>query len=336
MKIGSMRKSNAKYYSDKLIQWSEKVKIVGFTLFPNKSKTVEFNFQNIIDKAKKILNTWTSRTLTLIGKVTVFNTLVVPLAVQKMTCLPQPPNWFFKNMDQLLRNFIWGTKKPKIALDTLKKAYVNGGLNLTDLRNKSIALRCTWVKKSLQVDNDHPPLWIKVANRILPDKINKIWECNISKSHIEKMYNGTMFTCVEIWKAWASFNYDSNIDENNVSHQKLWLNSKVLQNGLLYIDYKLREAGIEKLSCIIENNKIMTYSQLSKKFEIGQNSDFVLRYHRLVTNIPAVWRQHITNICNAEIYNSNVDLLIKNKSTKISKQIYIYTDNERFSRVRRS
>jgi hypothetical protein len=54
-------------------------------------KTLE-NFTEKVQSVKKILNLWSYRDLTYIGKVTVIKTLALPILVQSLTVLPNQYN----------------------------------------------------------------------------------------------------------------------------------------------------------------------------------------------------------------------------------------------------
>ena len=106
----SVRKSNAKYYVDKQIQWSDKIKVLGIEIYPEIEKTVEKNYAKLLDKIRNVLSSWQHRTLTMLGKIQVVNTLVVTLATLKMSVLPSPPDTFFAQSKKLITKFIWDGK----------------------------------------------------------------------------------------------------------------------------------------------------------------------------------------------------------------------------------
>jgi hypothetical protein len=54
-------------------------------------KTLE-NFTEKVQSVKNILNLWSYRDLTYIGKVTVIKTLALPILVQSLPVLPSPPD----------------------------------------------------------------------------------------------------------------------------------------------------------------------------------------------------------------------------------------------------
>ena len=77
------------------------------------------------------------------GKVQVLNTLVASLFVYKMMVLPIIPKKVIKNMENVMREFLWNGKKAKIALNILQNPKTQGGLNLVNLEKRDKALKVT-------------------------------------------------------------------------------------------------------------------------------------------------------------------------------------------------
>ena len=57
----------------------------------NKTEFWADNFKEKIITIKKLLGNWTIRNLSIQGKVTVLKSLAIPILVQSLTVLPDPP-----------------------------------------------------------------------------------------------------------------------------------------------------------------------------------------------------------------------------------------------------
>ena len=120
-RIGSMYRSNAKLYTGHDVKWLEDnddINILGIT-FTRKGDMMERNYLPLLEKSKAILQSWSSRGLSLIGKITIINTLIVSLFVYKMTTLLSLPEKIIRTFNLMIEEFIWDGKKPKIPLTTL-------------------------------------------------------------------------------------------------------------------------------------------------------------------------------------------------------------------------
>ena len=87
--LGSMRKMNAKFYSNKKLIWSdEPLKILGIIVSNSEDEVFKLNFEPVIEKIEMILKMWKQRDLSLSGKIMVVNTLVISKLIHELIVLP--------------------------------------------------------------------------------------------------------------------------------------------------------------------------------------------------------------------------------------------------------
>jgi hypothetical protein len=103
---------------------------------------------NKLAKIEGIIKIWTCRYLTLKGKITIVNSLLVSqmLYIASVIHIPQ---WAIEQYNTLIRNFIWDNKPPKIKYTTLIAPIELGGLKLQDLQTKIEANKLAWIKNLL-------------------------------------------------------------------------------------------------------------------------------------------------------------------------------------------
>ena len=78
--IGSLKYSDAEYYSGLSLKWSDgPIHILGIDIHNNPDVTAKENYMEILEKVKTICSVWAKRSLSLLGKILVVNTLIVPL-----------------------------------------------------------------------------------------------------------------------------------------------------------------------------------------------------------------------------------------------------------------
>ena len=63
--------------------------------------------------SEKILNLWSYRDLTYIGKVTVIETLALLILVQCLTVLPKPPDSVLNDIEEIFYKLLWNGKKTR-------------------------------------------------------------------------------------------------------------------------------------------------------------------------------------------------------------------------------
>ena len=117
-------------------------------------KTLE-NFTENVQSVKKILILWSYRDLTNIGKVTVIKTLALPILVQCLTVLPNPPDSILKDIEQIFYKFLWNGKKDKIKRSIIINEYEEGGLKMPNIQSFYKALKMSWLDKLLDLSIIH-------------------------------------------------------------------------------------------------------------------------------------------------------------------------------------
>ena len=131
-RIGSLKYSCARLYNLDEVKWSnEDINVLGVTI--SHQDIVEKNYSMLVNKTKQVLNSWSNRNLSLLGKVQVVNTMVASQMVYKMMVLPMMPRNIIKNIENLIRSYIWSGKKSKISFSILQNPKREGGLNLVNL-----------------------------------------------------------------------------------------------------------------------------------------------------------------------------------------------------------
>ena len=112
MRIGATTGSNAEIYSRLPLTWSDgPIKVLGMWFYPNMKDTIERNYGDKIEKIQNIFKIWRKRSLTLIGKVLVINTLAVSQMLYCLQVLPMPSKMIIDRYNDLVRHFLWDDKK---------------------------------------------------------------------------------------------------------------------------------------------------------------------------------------------------------------------------------
>lgn len=71
--------------------------------------------------------------MTLFGKVTIINSLIVPQLPYLLSVLPNPGQNYLKDIDSLIFNFLWDNKPSKIKRELILQKTNQGGLNIIDI-----------------------------------------------------------------------------------------------------------------------------------------------------------------------------------------------------------
>ena len=144
-------KSNSKdiLLPERKLNWvtDEPFLVLGITFCTELSKIPELNYNKKSEEIRQLLDCWTWRHLSILGKIQVIKSLAVPKLVHLLTSLHSPTNNSFCQIETIFYSFIWGNKRDKIARKILINTIVNGGLKMIDIHTFDKALKISWVKK---------------------------------------------------------------------------------------------------------------------------------------------------------------------------------------------
>ena len=226
-RIGSIANTNAKCYTKRSIKWSnEPSNTLGIDLHQT---NLWKNFEAVLTRMDTVTKMWHYRSLTLVGKVLVLNTLIASLFVYKMTVIPEIPDSMIERIEKCFTNFLWKGAKPKIPLKVLQCSKELGGLGLVDIRVKHKLILAKWVKYAQTDMVIH-----ELANEALDGWCVKdfIWKVNLSKEDISQLQLKESF-----WKRilsnWCELNFTYPKTEDRIKTQIIWLNSCIkIQNKI--------------------------------------------------------------------------------------------------------
>ena len=133
-RIGSLRNSNARFYSEKRLHWTnEPINVLGVDVSTDIKQAIDLNYSRIVKKAINVLNKWRRQKLSLLGKISIVNTLVSLLFTYAMSVLPNIPEKVVKIIEKEVSNYLWNGSKPKIPMYVLQMEKSDGGYGLINL-----------------------------------------------------------------------------------------------------------------------------------------------------------------------------------------------------------
>ena len=202
LRVGSMKDSDAMLYTQKPTAWkNDVINVLGIDIASD-PEIVMKNYDKCCEKMKKVFCSWKNRGLSLLGKISVINTLVASLFIYKFMTIPNLPQSGLNAIEEEMNKFIWNGKRAKIPLRVLKRSKKDGGLGLVDLKKRQDAVKITWIQL-LQSDEKLEKL---VYSLIAPRMKNDIWKCNIKEADVKGVFKVDDFW-LQVLKAWAKINY---------------------------------------------------------------------------------------------------------------------------------
>ena len=126
--------------------WCHTIKFLGVIL-DDSLKKMDVNFEQKFEEAERLLASWKKRSLTILGRIAVWKTLVLSKFTYVALMTPIISQEKIKRLKDLMLNYIWNGSTPRIALKTMEKPVREGGLNLTNLEEYFNGLKSSWVRR---------------------------------------------------------------------------------------------------------------------------------------------------------------------------------------------
>ena len=311
LRVGSLRNTNAHFYSFLPIKWSDgPIKILGIHISDIKEAT-SINYKESLEKTKNIYKTWGKRSLTLLGRTQIVNTLVIPQFVYRMQALSYVPETIIKEFNYCTRNFLWKNGVSRIRKEILSQPIANGGVNLVNLKVKDRAIKFAIANKWRKNKQISWPL--TYATKI---PIDIIWKCNLKDEDIKA--NVQSLFVRDVLKAWNSIKNDLIITRESVLEQVLWYNSEIKCGYGLIFNQRMYDEKIIYIKDILKlsENRLYSYNEFCEKY--GTITSF-LEYLTLCKSIPKEWIRTL----KLKPMHNEVNIITKlEKITKVSKFAY--------------
>lgn len=122
------------------------VTLLGITFTNNRDDLYKLNYIPKLSRLKNKLNIWSQRDLSLLGKITIVKSLGLSQLVYLFQILPNPPDYFIKELNTVIFRFVWNNKLDKIKRKTLCAPISEGGLRAPHIPSFIQSLKCSWVK----------------------------------------------------------------------------------------------------------------------------------------------------------------------------------------------
>ena len=306
LRIGALRWSDAQFYSRLPLVWTDgPVKILGIMCTGNDVEMTKINFKVTMEKTKSICDLWTKRSGTLLGRVAVVNTLIIPNFIYRLSVIRTPTREQFNQYKKIIVEFLWESKKPKIAYKRLIRNYEQGGIKLVDLETKDTAMKVKWI----QVARLYPEtLWSKMVNKISPLEVEILIQCNIAQKDVKKLIKEGIV--MDVLSAWSKINFRHPTSASDVKSQVLWFNSNIKINSEMLCYKNWIRAGIVRFEQLITEQGI--YKTMEEiQVEFGKCVNFI-EYYNVRNSIPKEWMLTV---------KKQVEVDVKKPATQIVKDI---------------
>ena len=293
------------------------------------ARFVEENWTGRVEKLNNLIKAWSSRDLSIHGKVVVIKTFLVSQFDFVMQSIGLPEK-ILQNVNRALYKFLWqrrfSNKKAfeKIKRKTLQSSYDKGGLKMIDMNEIQKCYNLQWAGKLVSFENEnwsYIPRWHieKLASKFgafdfncKPDKAKRL---ETIQNDFWKNVLVTFLNCKILLTA-------NDINIHNFFNQSLFNNQLILykRNVLYFASWK--RSGLEKVKDIInmDENRLLSMEEIQNLVE-QTNAITLFEYNALVNALPRSWKEWIS-AGNFQVENTEEsEVAIFNTKPKYIKQI---------------
>ena len=282
LRLGCLKFTNFCLPTHLPFQWVDGgVDVLGIHIPIDMDTLVNVNFEPRLERLDRLLRPWKGKTLSLYGKITVVNSLVVPQFTNLFQVLPSPNDLFFKIYERKVFSFIWEDGPERVARKVLYNLVENGGLKLINLRAFNLTMKASWVPKLFF----HADWFTSFAIKVHP-RLNLSLFPFMQLSSVQTLnYKGFLF---EVLDAWYKFQHVEPATPADVRQQILWNNSNITVDNKSIFQTALFNRNIIFVNDLLDTDgNVMSYAEFCLVYP---NSCEQFQYQQLISAIPKAWK----------------------------------------------
>ena len=282
------------------------INFLGMTISDDIKVNTEENIMPKVKIMKNLLQIWSMRNLSLKGKITIINSLIISLFVYPATIIETNVE-VLELIDSAIFEFLWSHRKPKIAKNVIQNKLENGGMKMPNIFVKIKAWRLSWLKRAV---NNRTSKWVLILDTILGTlSFTDLLYTDFIKGNAEVAKLPNFYK--EIMGFWVkSIHKNQATNAVDVQNQMLWLNSNITVGNFPILWQSWYEKGIKFIGDILnKHSDFLTAEEINNKYGVKCN---FLQMLQIRQAIPLKWRQMLS-VATLVIKSEQLEIFIENK-----------------------
>ena len=331
--IGSFKNRNTKICNHLKINWNFNgtFDFLGVHFDTNLEEMVKQNYDKSFQAMKKMISNWKKRNLTVLGRVVVIKSLVLPKLSYMAQMLPNPDKEYIKQVNDMFFKYVWNDKPDRIKRNQFVQNYENGGVKMPDVESHINALKINWIRRFIREDKK----WIKLSEFCVNVSSNDICCMGLSRFNIlkDKINNKFWYDTLYIWSSLINVINHDDLDFNRIAKQYLWWNDKI-KIGNKSVGYRhWIKKGVMFVNDLLNNNgTFMTEVEFEETYNVQTN---ILEYNGILRAIKSNF--NIDAVKGTKLPSpfrpSNLEFLFKSeKGCKSFYNVFLLLKNRKLTR----
>jgi hypothetical protein len=266
------------------------IKLLGITITNDIDESYTENFESKIKSIENLIHIWSTRNLTIKGKVTVINTLLIPKLVYPCTIL-HTPDKVIQKVDKLFKDYIWNWKTPKIRFDCLVRKAQQGGIKLPCFKCKVDAWRMIWAIRALKYETKRP-LWAHIASQQLTNglTLEYLFKSRPTEEILRLNCNKLDNFYKKIIVQWTKIKSNETLTtKDQINNECIWLNSKIAVKNVSLNMVSNITLGIRVIKDLITVEKeFKDLNDINRQYNASLS---FLDYFNIRQTIPFNWKR---------------------------------------------
>lgn len=243
---------------------------LGICLTPDINDMIQANFFPLLQPIKANLDKWRRINLSLWGKIHTIKMIVAPQVNYISMMVPLTvPDSFFKQYNQIIKDFLWNGKKPRIKLEKLYATRSRGGLALPNLELYRIAFEVFKIAKHWGGDSTNLG-WLAIEREVVSPfgPIEALSQASLKGRHPDPILQYSRET-------WAKVHKHMRISQYKQTYSSIWDNPSIKVGRESFVWNTWLNNNISRISDLYgDSSTFHSFEELKRKFNLRDKADF--------------------------------------------------------------
>lgn len=222
------------------------------------------NFKPQLAKVKGVCESWSARSLSIKGKVTLVNSLMTSLLQYQCASIHTTPQ-VYKEYRKLITDFIWSGRKAKVAYSTLILPVAQGGLQLIDLNNRVRVSVLQWVRRLIKRPKSNAAL--SLSHILQANDLTSYFLYKLARVPTEVSSDPFYFNLFQLWNEYHAF-YPPG--EDDICREIIWKNRFITCEGAVLSGGPWESKDISRINDICQpgEGRLCSHTEIKAKYNV--------------------------------------------------------------------